>query len=275
MQKSLEINGLTVHVDGAGPTLVFLHGWPDGPVLWEPVVADLQSRYQCVRVTLPGFDLKKPPRGVSVDTMCDLLAEVVQTVSPTEPVTLVLHDWGCFFGYEFAARHRDRVQGVVGVDIGDTNSGTYLSQLTLKEKLLIAGYQLWLAVAWKLGGVWPGMASRMTRYMARLTGCKTPPGEIAWQMNYPYAMQWFGSLGGLRGVARVGKFLGEDMPTLFIYGKRKAFMFHSEQWLAKLASKPGSAAQGLETGHWVMRQQPEAFNAVVSDWLEARRAPAE
>ncbi|AOW15530.1 hypothetical protein LPB72_07555 [Hydrogenophaga crassostreae] len=272
MQTSLEINDLTVLVDGAGPTLVFVHGWPDGPALWEPAVTALKARYRCVRVTLPGFDLKKPPRPVSVDAMCGLLAEVVDEVSPTEPVTLVLHDWGCFFGYEFAARHRKRVEAVVGVDIGDTNSGAYLSQLTLKEKLLIAGYQLWLAVAWKLGPLWPGMASRMTRYMARAIGCRTPSETIAWQMNYPYAMQWFGSLGGLRGVARVGKFLGDEVPTLFIYGQRKPFMFHSRQWVLNLAKKPGCAAHGLETGHWVMRQQPEAFNTLLLNWLERRRA---
>lgn len=275
MQTSLEINDLTVLVDGTGPTLVFVHGWPDGPALWEPAVVALKARHRCVRVTLPGFDLSKPPRPVSVDAMCDLLAEVVNTVSPAEPVTLVLHDWGCFFGYEFAARHRDRVAAVVGVDIGDTNSGAYLSQLTLKEKLLIAGYQLWLAVAWKLGPVWPGMASRMTRYMARTIGCRTPSNSIDWQMNYPYAMQWFGSLGGLRGVARVGRFLGDEMPTLFIYGQRKPFMFHSKPWVTKLAHQPGCAAHGLETGHWVMRQQPEAFNALVSEWLERRRVMPE
>ena len=83
--------------------------------------------------------------------MCELVAAVLDAVSPDEPVTLLLHDWGCFFGYEVAARHQQRVARVVATDIGDTNSGAYLTSLTGKEKLMIAGYQLWLAVGWKLG----------------------------------------------------------------------------------------------------------------------------
>lgn len=272
MQTTLEVNQITVTVEGAGPALVFMHGWPDSPVLWDSTVEALMAHHRCVRFSLPGFDLSKAPRPVSVDTMCELVGQVVDAVSPGEPVTLVLHDWGCFFGYEYAARNRNRVAGVVGVDIGDTNSGAYLSRLTAKEKWLIAKYQLWLAVAWKLGAVWPGLGDRMTRYMARANGCTTPAADMGWQMNYPYAMQWFGSFGGLKGVARVGKFLGEDMPTLFIYGRRKPFMFHSSQWAENLARKPGCAAHGLETGHWVMRQQPEAFNALVVDWLQRRES---
>ena len=269
MQTSQVIQGLTVTSDGQGPCLVFLHGWPDSPALWDATVAALQDRYRCVRFSLPGYDLSQPPRPVSVDAMCGLVNAVVDAVSPDAPVTLVLHDWGCFFGYEYAARHKDRVARVVAADIGDTNSGAYLGRLTAKEKFLIAGYQVWLAAAWKLGAWWPGMADSMTRFMARRIGCRTPAEQIGWQMNYPYAMQWLGSLGGLRGVARVDRVFGENMPLLFLYGKRKPFMFHSERWLNQLDAAPGCETLGLEAGHWLMRQQPEAFNAAVRRWLDA------
>lgn len=269
MQTAQNIEGLTVTVEGQGPTLVFLHGWPDGPALWDNTVAALKGRYRCVRFSLPGYHLGQPPRPVSVDAMCGLIGAVVNGVSPDAPVTLVLHDWGCFFGYEYAARHTDRVARVVAADIGDTNSGAYLGRLTAREKLLIAGYQVWLAVAWKLGAAWPSMANRMTRFMARRIGCRTPAEQIGWQMNYPYAMQWLGSLGGLRGVARVDRVFGEKLPLLFLYGKRKPFMFHSERWLHQLDATPGCETLGLEAGHWLMRQQPEAFNAAVGRWLDA------
>lgn len=268
MSQILEVQGLTVRIEGQGPTLVMLHGWPDTQALWDGTVAALQEGYRCVRLCLPGFDLSQPPRPVSVDEMCRLLAAVVDEVSPDEPVSLVLHDWGCFFGYEYAARHPQRVARVVGTDIGDTNTGAYLKSLTIKEKCLIAGYQLWLAVAWKLGGLLPGLADRMTRFMARNIGCRTPPGAMGWQMNYPYAMQWFGSFGGLRGVARVDKVFGPQIPMLFCFGKRKPFMFHSARWLAALATTPGSRVQGFDAGHWLMHQKPEQFHATVRVWLD-------
>jgi pimeloyl-ACP methyl ester carboxylesterase len=275
MRETMRLQGLDVVIEGQGPTVVFLHGWPDTLALWDETVHALHDGYRCVRFSLPGFDLSQPPRPQSVDDMCALMAAVVDAVSPGEPVALVLHDWGCFFGYEYAARHVDRVARVVSADIGDTNSGAYLAALTTKEKRMIAGYQIWLALAWKLGSIWPGMADRMTRYMARRIGCKTEPSQMGWQMNYPYALQWLGSFGGLRGVARVDKVFGPKVPTLFLFGKRKPFMFHSARWLAQLASTPGCAVQGLDAGHWLMRQQPEVFNQAVRQWLDASRVDAE
>ena len=275
MRETMQLQGLDVVIEGQGPTVVFLHGWPDTLDLWDDTVLALCDGYRCVRFSLPGFDLSQPPRPQSVDDMCALIAAVVDAVSPDEQVALVIHDWGCFFGYEYAARHVDRVARVVAADIGDTNSGVYLSALTAKEKRMIAGYQIWLALAWKLGPLWPGMADRMTRYMAKRIGCKTEPGDMGWQMNYPYAMQWLGSFGGLRGVARVDKVFGPKLPTLFLFGKRKPFMFHSARWLAQLATTPGCAVQGLDAGHWLMRQQPAPFNRAVRQWLDASRVVAE
>lgn len=268
MQDLLNIQGLKVTLEGTGPTVVMLHGWPDTPELWDNTVAHLRDGYRCVRFALPGFDLSQPPRPVSVHEMCGLMGAVVDAVSPTEPVTLLLHDWGCFFGYEYAARNTHRVARVVGVDIGDTNSGAYLKSLKFKEKRMLAGYQLWLALAWKLGRVLPGLANRMTRFMARTMGCRTPPEQIGWQMNYPYAMQWLGSYGGLRGVARVDRVSGPQRPTLFLFGKRKPFTFHSARWLAALATTPGCGVHGFDAGHWLMRQQPARFNASVRSWLD-------
>ncbi|MEZ5646941.1 MAG: alpha/beta fold hydrolase [Burkholderiaceae bacterium] len=268
MTQELDVQGISVTVEGNGPTVVMMHGWPDSPALWDDTVAALRDRYRCVRFALPGFDLSRPPRPVSVNQMCDLVAAIVDAVSPGKAVTLLLHDWGCFFGYEYAARHADRVQRVIAVDVGDTSSGAYLKSLKPREKRLIAGYQIWLALAWKLGGLWPGLANRMTRYMARKMGCRTPSQDIGWQMNYPYAMAWLGSYGGLRGVARVDKVFGPKTPTLFVFGKRKPFMFHSSRWLASLATSPGSAARGMNAGHWLMKQKPAEFQGMLEAWLD-------
>lgn len=38
-----------------GPTLVFVHGWPDDASVFDKMVARLNGEYYCVRVTLPNF----------------------------------------------------------------------------------------------------------------------------------------------------------------------------------------------------------------------------
>src|SRR5690606_38259359 len=136
-------------------------GWPETPALWDSTVATLGEHFRCVRFHLPGFDLVKGARPMSVEQICTLVRRIVDAASPDAPVTLVLHDWGCVFGYEFAARHRERVARIVAVDIGDYQSSDYMKSLGWREKLMIAGYQLWLAVAWAVGLRMPRVANGM------------------------------------------------------------------------------------------------------------------
>lgn len=123
MSQTLEIDGITVLVEGRGPqTLVMIHGWPDSLRLWDSTVDRLKSHYRCVRFSLPGYDLDKPARRVSLDEMMVLFGKIIDGVSPDTSVTLVLHDWGCVFGYQYAARNPGRVRRIVGVDVGDSFS---------------------------------------------------------------------------------------------------------------------------------------------------------
>jgi len=177
----------------------------------------------------------------------------------------VLHDWGCIFGYEFAARHPERVRRIAAVDIGDYNSDACSRSLSMAAKWQIFGYQFWLASAWLMGKA--GMAKLgnwMVRKMAREMRCRTDPAGIRWQMNFPYAMRWFGLKGGLKAAAQVAF----ACPLLYLYGERKPFMFHSPEWLAQLSKQPGCEVQGFATGHWVMVEQAELFNSRLASWLD-------
>ena len=105
------------------PTILMLHGWPDTYRLWDGMVAALAPQYRCVRFTLPGFETPAPGKTRTLAEMTAQLLAIVDTVSPTQPVTLLLHDWGCIFGYELAMRHPERVNRIVGIDIGDHHFG--------------------------------------------------------------------------------------------------------------------------------------------------------
>lgn len=269
-QHALRIDGVDVRIDGPAdaPPIVLLHGWPDTLQLWDGTVAALSRHYRCIRFTLPGFDLTSPARATSVARMAQLIDTVLDTACPGRRVTLLLHDWGCAFGYEYAARRPERVARVVGVDVGDHQSAALSRALGPKGRRMVWQYQIWLALAYKVGG---RLGDRMARWMAPRLRCPTPLAEIGAQMGYPYAMRWFGTAGGFGQLAPVGNL---TCPLLFIYGERKYFMFHSPEWLAQLRARPGCAVQALPTGHWVMLNRQEAFNTCVQKWLGATEAPS-
>jgi cis-3-alkyl-4-acyloxetan-2-one decarboxylase len=262
----LRIADVDVHEQGQGDEVVLmLHGWPDNHHLWDATVAALQDRWRCVRFTLPGFDRSQPRRGFSLDEVVGTVRAVVQHLSPQKPVTLLLHDWGCVYGYQFAMREPAMVRRIVAVDIGDAGSRAHLASLSTKAKAMVAFYQLWLVAAWRLSALFgEAFGDRMTRFMARAIGHRGDAQPITVRANYPYDMQWTGSFGSFKA-AQIFK---PAWPMLYIYGRRKPFMFHSQAWAEALANKPGSAAEGFDTGHWVMAEQPERFNAMVRAWLD-------
>ena len=122
--STIIIDGVEVHVEGDdAETIVMVHGWPDTYRLWDAQVAFLRDRYRCVRFTLPGFDIAKPRQALSLDEMADFLRRVIERTSGGRKVTLLLHDWGCLFGYQFYARYPDLVSPISTPTMRATRSG--------------------------------------------------------------------------------------------------------------------------------------------------------
>ena len=261
-RSEIEVGDTRVLIEGEGAeTIVMMHGWPDTLRLWDEQAAFFSKQYRCVRFTLPGFDIERPRRALTATGLVEFLRAVVDRVSPDQPVTLLLHDWGCVHGYEYAMRYPARVSRIVGVDIG--NPRALAPALTLTHKLMIFGYQSMLAIAWKLGGA---AGDAVHRKMARWLGARADPQLIHSGMGYPYWNTWFG-----RGNPdnKIQHF-SPKCPTLFVYGRRKPVMFHTPAWIDWLKrERPENRVVEFDTGHWVMRQQPERFNQVVSEWLKS------
>ena len=263
MTQTIKVDNTTVYIDGTtGPALVMLHGWPDTHSLWSAQVQFFRDQYRCVRFTMPGFS-REDRRSYSVDAMCTRIGRIVDAVSPTEPVILLLHDWGCVFGYEYAMRNPARVARLIGIDVGDARSKEFLRQTSVQAKLMIVSYQMTLAAAWRLGGA---AGDRITRAMASALGAKAPSVDIHSGMNYAYAMQWLGEAGGFKGLQAVDP----GMPFFYAYGTRKPVMFQTEGWLRAQAAKPGNAVKAYDSGHWVMQARADAFNADLRHWLDSK-----
>ncbi len=260
--QQMVVDGVDIYIEGEGAeTIVMIHGWPDTYRVWDAQVAELRHRYRCVRFTLPGFDISKPRRSYSLDAMLRVLLHIVNSVNKKEKVILMLHDWGCVFGYEFYMRNKALVSAIIGVDIGDAQSRAISRSRSVGQKLMVSSYQSTLALAWAIGGP---IGNLMTRATASVLGVPSPREYISAAMNFPYYILTAGAAGSYHSLVP----FVPKVPMLFIYGANKPFMFHSPQWTENLAAKQGCKVVAMETDHWPMLRQPERFNDIVISWLE-------
>lgn len=255
------IEGLELRSEGIGPDVIFMvHGWPDTASLWDEQVEALSDRFRCVRITLPGFDIRQPRRPVGLEEMAEVLRGAIEKESPDRPVTLLLHDWGCVFGYHFAAKHPHLVSRVIGMDIGDANSEECRASLGITGAIMVFAYQFWLAVAWRIGG---GLGDWMTRGMAWALGAPAVRESIGSSMNYPYDMMWFRSYGSFEALEPYRP----STPMLFFYGAKKPFQFFSEAWTDSIERWPDSRVVRVDAGHWLMKDRADEVNGILLEWL--------
>jgi pimeloyl-ACP methyl ester carboxylesterase len=210
---------------------------------------------------MPNFDGRRSARwGYSTEEIVEALVAMVRDVSPDAPVTLVLHDWGCFWGYIVHHRHPELVTRVAGLDIAphvEPSPGAVLG---------IIAYQWWLVAAFVIGGP---IGDWMTRSLAAAMGAPKRSEQITAWMNYPYRNVWRDIFSG-RARNQTDDYWPR-VPLLFVYGKRKPFPFHSEKWIQHVEGNGGTVI-GLDCDHWVPRDP--RFGAILERWLDGSPASA-
>ncbi|HSI02929.1 MAG TPA: alpha/beta fold hydrolase [Myxococcota bacterium] len=91
-------------VDGAGPTLLFAHGYPTSSHDFAPVIAVLAKTYRCVSFDFLGFGASsKPKRDYDYALQHQVLARVTAAADVSRAV-LVAHDYAVTLGQDFLAR---------------------------------------------------------------------------------------------------------------------------------------------------------------------------
>ncbi len=103
---------------GAGPGIVFTHGWLDDRHVWDGVIEALGSGRRCVAWDLRAHGRSEiaPPGNYTRDHVLGDLRRIVALAGP--PAVLVGHSLGGYLSLAYALRHPDQVRGLVLVAAG-------------------------------------------------------------------------------------------------------------------------------------------------------------
>jgi len=92
-------NGVKIHyvVDGKGPLVVMIHGFPDYWATWKPLMAELnKAGYRTAALDTRGYNLSDKPQGEAAYAMPNLVSDVAAVISAEGQKNAVVigHDWG-------------------------------------------------------------------------------------------------------------------------------------------------------------------------------------
>jgi len=285
ISKTAPLKALRIEVDGEGPTLFFVHGFPCDHRMWDRQVQFLRGRYRCVRCILPDFDQDEPTKawGYSVREVVRLLGDTVAEEAHRGPVTLVTHDWGAWLGYLLHSTRPDLVQRVVCVDVGDPDwSAPHF-------RLISTAYQGYLILAWMLG---PPLGTLLNYgFDAYLSPARPSGANVNTCMNYLYWHKW----ADITWFKETLRDYHPECPVLYLYSKHKLrvarywfpalsslndmLQVHSKSWLERVrrSHKTSKVVEFEErsilpwygASHWPMLDDPDQFNHILEDFLSS------
>ncbi|HTU61561.1 MAG TPA: alpha/beta hydrolase, partial [Polyangiales bacterium] len=112
---------LRVMVEGRGPLLVFVHGWPESWYSWrhqiDPLVA---AGYRVAALDVRGYGGSDKPEAIEAYDMISLtddVAGVIDSLAGSDQAILVGHDWGAPIVWNTALVRPDRVRAVAGLSV--------------------------------------------------------------------------------------------------------------------------------------------------------------
>jgi haloalkane dehalogenase len=250
--------------EGTGDMVVLVHGTPTWSYEWRHVIARLKGAHRMVALDHLGFGLSERPAGVGYapeDHARRFRAAMAQ-LAPTDPLTLVVHDFGGPIALDWALDHTARLTRLVVVNSWMWSFGDDPS-MRRKAAMLRGALGRWLYrrlnVSQRL--IMPsayGDRRLLTAAIHEQYLRLFPDADSREQVLFALAKSLLGSrLFFDRLWQRRGRLAG--VPVHFLWGMRDSAFPSSflERWQQAV---PHAHTTRIDAaGHWPHEEQPEAF----------------
>ncbi len=113
--------GLRVALEGNGPLVVMVHGFPESWYSWRHQMAPLAAAgFTACAIDVRGYGGSAKPQEIEdydIATIAADVAGIVESLSPNAPAVLIGHDWGAPIVWNTGLFHPDKVRAVAGLSV--------------------------------------------------------------------------------------------------------------------------------------------------------------
>jgi pimeloyl-ACP methyl ester carboxylesterase len=120
--RTIETNGIRMHLAemGAGPLVVFCHGFPESWYSWRHQLPALATAgFRAVAPDMRGYGGTDRPEAIDQYTLFHLVGDIVGLLDAlgAEQAVIAGHDWGAPVAWLSALLRPDRFRGVIGLSV--------------------------------------------------------------------------------------------------------------------------------------------------------------
>ncbi len=112
-----DVNGVRLHYveEGAGPLILFLHGFPEFWYAWRDLLPEFGQDQHAVALDMRGYNLSSRPEAVEAYEIPVLVEDIRALAEKLGAAKFVLvgHDWGGVIAWAFAAAHPEMLEKLV------------------------------------------------------------------------------------------------------------------------------------------------------------------
>jgi len=264
----LPANGINlhVHIEGEGPPVLLIHGFPDTHAVWRrQIPALVAAGYRVIAPDTRGCGLSDMPPRVA-DYECEqLVADMIGLLDALgfDKVRLVAHDWGAIIGWQLCLRHPRRVERYVALSVGHPNAYAGAGFMQKLKGYYILLFQLrGLAEALLRAGNWlplrrmAGNSAEFSLWRRQLER----PGRLTAALNYYRANGW--ALLLRRDWPRM------KVPVLGIWSSGDSFVVERQMEQSRYQVDATWRYQRIEgADHWLQLGAADRVNELLLDYL--------
>lgn len=256
-------DGVSIHyeINGTGKPLVMLHGWDQSAKAFCNNVPGLSEKYQVITVDLRGHgESEKPTYGYRISRLATDVKQLLDSLD-LQDVNLLGWSMGCSVVWSYWDLFRnERLSKLILVDepplclINDSNPDGFSTNPdleALKESILHDTVNATKGFVDMMIYTPDGKAKYSQQTLDE--SLKFPPQQcVHMLLNHVYT-DWRDVIPTI------------NIPTLVIAAKNSHVKVANNQWTHEHI--PGSQFKMFETAHMMFLEEPEAFNAAVSEFI--------